>query len=125
MRRWIFAVVAAVSVAPYFGCSRAANEDMKSPEAPMSRDAGDGWSVFNKKGEEVMRIWDKPGPLTSTALPAPGQKHFMHPFLSGSSMDPNDEADLGDILRQSHSFDEYVAKLKKAGYDVRPISIPR
>jgi hypothetical protein len=68
----------------------------------------------------VLTIKDEPGALLSTALPPPDPnwRPPQHPFLSGSAQDANSEHALAQILADAASFDDYVERLRGAGYRV-------
>jgi hypothetical protein len=68
----------------------------------------------------VLTIRDEPGALLSTALPPPDPswRPPQHPFLSGSAQDANSEHALAQLLAQATSFDDYLERLRDAGYRV-------
>jgi|1185.fasta_scaffold256897_2 hypothetical protein len=68
----------------------------------------------------VLTIRDEPGALLSTALPPPDPnwRPPQHPFLSGSAQDANSEHALAELLAQATSFDDYLERLRGAGYRV-------
>ncbi|MDP6788888.1 MAG: hypothetical protein QGI13_17410 [Rhodospirillales bacterium] len=72
-----------------------------------------------KENRAVLRVIDRPGPLTSTALPAAGARAARHPFLTASALAPDEEHGLRQILDASNSTAEFLAKLRTAGYRVR------
>ena len=87
------------------------------------RNSGQGksvptWSVYNKKGTEVLRVKDVPGPLISSAILPPNTPPVLNPFLSATALDPFEEDELRDILKKSRSFNEFIENLKKSGYSV-------
>lgn len=60
---------------------------------------------------------DRPGTLHSTAMPVPdGQP--THSFVDAAAMDAKSEHELGELLRRSRSFDDYLSQLIAAGYDI-------
>jgi hypothetical protein len=65
----------------------------------------------------VLMIADQPGRLHSNAGPAPSGPP-AHPFLDGTALDALSEHDLYQLLRQSPSFDEFLANLIAHGYDI-------
>jgi len=68
----------------------------------------------------VLHIVDKPGVLTSTAIPPPSKKPpTYHPFITASALHPAEESRLYELLLQSQSTRDYLTKLKDAGYIVR------
>jgi len=73
------------------------------------------------KGDEVvLDVTDRPGPLISkTASPPPsGTGPRMHPFLSATAYVPEHEQLLLQVLADSRSLVEYLAKLTASGYRV-------
>jgi hypothetical protein len=75
------------------------------------------YGVF-RDGKRVLTISDEPGALLSSALPPPDPnwRPPQHPFLSGSAQDPNSEHALAQILGEATSFDDYLERLRAAGY---------
>jgi len=72
------------------------------------------------KGDHpVLRIIDRPGRLSSTALPLPNAKPVRNPFLTASALDPSEEHALGGILNTAKSTAEFLEKLRRAGYRVQ------
>ncbi len=67
----------------------------------------------------VLRIVDRPGALTSTALPPPGAQPVRHPFLTASALDSAEEGRLSEILSTSKNTLEFLDHLRQAGYGVR------
>jgi hypothetical protein len=65
----------------------------------------------------VLSLEDRPGTLHSIAAPPP-EGVPQHPFLHGVAYDALSEHDLGTLLRQSISFDQYLLHLIAAGYDL-------
>jgi hypothetical protein len=65
----------------------------------------------------VLIVSDQPGRLHSNASPPPGGPP-QHPFLDGTALDALSESQLGKLLRAAHSFDDYLAALIAAGYDI-------
>ena len=76
------------------------------------------------KGHEALRFKEGPGPLRSTAMLPVGVEPPTHPFLTATAFEPEDEDALRVILEASKSFPDFVARLKKANYDVRPSQVP-
>jgi len=72
------------------------------------------------KGDLLLDIEDRPGILTSTSAPPPKpwDEPTLHPFLSGSAYNPSHEGRLRTLLDQSKSFDDYVERLRAAGYQI-------
>jgi hypothetical protein len=78
-------------------------------------------------GRLALTIRDEPGTLRSTAPPPPGAgpppppgtpAPNAHPFLDGQAHDAVSEDQLGRLLAESGSFDEYLQALLAAGYDI-------
>ena len=76
------------------------------------------YTVF-KNHRPVLRLVDRPGPLTSTALPAAGAAPVQHPFLTASALAAGEESRLGKILAASENTAQFLVKLRQAGYLVR------
>jgi hypothetical protein len=77
--------------------------------------------VIYKEDRKVMTASNEPGPLISTALPPPGYTPPAHPFLSAQAHDPSSESALRDVLERSTSFDDFLVRLREAGYRVDEI----
>ncbi len=73
------------------------------------------FTVF-RNDRPVLRLIDRPGPLTSTALPAAGAAPVLHPFLTASALDASEESRLRVILEASENTAQFLAKLRQAGY---------
>jgi len=83
------------------------------------KESGKDWEAF--KGDRlVLSVSDGPGPLASTALPPPGTPPVRHPFLSASAHAPEEEDALKRVLDASESTADFLARLKSAGYAVKP-----
>jgi len=81
------------------------------------------WDI--EKDSLRMHIVDAPGMLVdgNAPPPPPGQPLSPHPFLSGScNNDVMGCAEAGNILRDSKSTDEFISRLRKAGFIVKPAS---
>ena len=68
-----------------------------------------------------LEIVDQPGPLVSNSAPPPppGSPPMKpHPFLSAVAFVPTDEGALRDLLDQSTSLDEFLARLRDQGFRV-------
>jgi hypothetical protein len=65
----------------------------------------------------VLKLEDRPGTLHSTAAPGPDGPP-SHPFVHAIAVDALSENELGELLRRSAGFDDYLARLLGAGYDV-------
>ncbi len=76
-----------------------------------------------RRGRLALRVEDRPGTLHSTAAPGP-EGPPAHPFVHAQAYDTLSEDELGRLLRQSSSFDEYLRALVAAGYDVLSCDIP-
>ena len=74
---------------------------------------------FVYAGDElVLTVRAEPGPITSTAPPPPGGALVTHPFLSASARDAAYEHQLRELLTASTSVDDYLARLRAAGFRV-------
>ncbi|MCX5789033.1 MAG: hypothetical protein NTX64_11085 [Elusimicrobia bacterium] len=91
------------------------------PAASGFAKPGSDWSVY-KGDKEVLRLKNAPGPIISTALLAPGAEPVRHPFVTAAALDAAEEYDFQVILKRSRNFDDFVANLRKAGYEVLPSS---
>jgi hypothetical protein len=78
--------------------------------------------VYAEDDEKVLEVSDQPGALVSVSAPPPppGQAPASHPFLSASAYDPFREGALRRILLESSDFDDFLSRLKQAGYRVVP-----
>ena len=77
------------------------------------------WSAY--RGDlEVLRFKEGSGPLRSTAMLPIGVEPPTHPFLTARALVPQEEGALRDVLVAATSFPDFMERLKKAGYDVRP-----
>ena len=101
-------MLAALTVAAC-ACSRSGSN---APATPL-------WSVY-RGDREVLRFKEGSGPLRSTALLPVGAEPPTHPFLTASALDAGEEGALREVLTNSKSFPDFMERLKKAGYDVRP-----
>lgn len=72
-----------------------------------------------KAGRVVLTIHNRPGQLLSTALLPAGSPPVEHRFLSATAYAPEEEDVLRSILEQSGSFDDFVSRLREAGYAIR------
>lgn len=72
-----------------------------------------------KNDQPVLRVIDRPGPLTSTALLPYGATPVSHPYLTASALAPTEEHQLRGILDTSDSTADFLDNLRKAGYLVR------
>jgi len=104
-------VIALLSLGLLAACSKAA----APPALPI-------WAAY--RGDiEVLRCKEGSGPLRSTALLPVGVEPPVHPFLTATALVPEEESALFDILKSSNSFPDFMERLKKAGYDVRPDTV--
>ncbi|MBD2519549.1 hypothetical protein H6G93_32235 [Nostoc sp. FACHB-973] len=71
-----------------------------------------------KQTRLALLVEDKPGVLISSASPAPGGP-LKHPFVNAQAMDSRYENEMGSLLKQSNSFDEFIGLLIKHEYDIR------
>lgn len=71
---------------------------------------------FYKGRQLVLTVEDHPGVLLSTAPPPPDGAP-SHPFVHARAYDPYSEDELGALLQQAQSFDEYLKLLIAAGYN--------
>ncbi len=70
------------------------------------------------KGERlVLSLEDTSGLLTSQASPPPDGAP-KHPFINARAFDIMTEGDLGEMLRDSSSFDDFLRRLIAAGFDI-------
>jgi hypothetical protein len=69
----------------------------------------------------ILELVDQPGPIVSTAHPPPGAPLTQHPFLSASARSPHHEHRLGEILRAASSVDDFLARLRAAGFSVETV----
>ena len=103
-------VIALLSLGLLAACSKAAAP--APPALPI-------WAAY--RGDiEVLRFKEGSGLLRSTALLPVGVEPPVHPFLTATALVPEEESALFDILKSSNSFPDFMERLKKAGYDVRP-----
>lgn len=75
------------------------------------------WSIYD--GDMlILSVRNEPGAITSTAPPPPGMQPLMHPFLSAAAQEAGHESQLKDLLDVSTSTDDFLARLKAAGFRV-------
>ncbi|MHA7628563.1 hypothetical protein [Corallococcus sp. M7] len=72
-----------------------------------------------RDGVTVLTFTPEPGIIQSTARPAPGMKPLTHPFLNARALDARHEHSLGALLRASTNADDFIRRLREAGYEVR------
>jgi cell division septation protein DedD len=73
----------------------------------------------SKGGTAVLTFTSEPGVILSTALAAPGAKPLKHPFLNARALDARHEHQLGALLRASSSVEDFIQRLRGAGYEVQ------
>ena len=85
-------------------------------EAPAAASA---WDVY--KGDDlVLSVTDGPGVLASTAAREPGAAPPAHPFLGAVARDAGTEEALKRLLDEAKDTKDFLERLKKAGYRVKP-----
>ncbi len=87
----------------------------RPPEAPLPDVPS--WSVYDGS-VLILTVVGEPGPITSTAPPPPDGRLVTHPFLSAAARDAAHEDQLGRLLRASTSMEDFLARLKAAGFRV-------
>lgn len=75
------------------------------------------WSVYDGS-TLILTIVGEPGPITSTAPPPPGFVPVQNPFLSAAARDADHEDQLGQLLGASSSLDDFLTRLRGAGFRV-------
>lgn len=93
------------------------------PTAPDVADASPrtahAWRVYD--GDvEILSVNDTPGPILSTAALPPGAMPIRHRFLSASARSARHESKLREILNASTDVPDFLARLRDAGFVVRP-----
>ena len=76
------------------------------------------FEVFRGK-RQVLIVRNEPGLLTSTVELGRGESWPRHPFLSADATAPEEEGKLGNLLRRSTSFDDFLSRLQAAGYELK------
>ena len=77
------------------------------------------WRVYD--GDlPILEVSDRPGPITSTAMPPPGAPPVTNPFLSAAALDAGHEDQLGTLLAGAHDLREFLHALEGAGFRVVP-----
>jgi hypothetical protein len=90
------------------------------PHMVSAEVATDVASYVVYKGERpVLKVIDRPGALTSTALPSPTATPPRHPFLTAAALAPEEENLLRQILDASANTIDFLDNLRRAGYVVR------
>jgi hypothetical protein len=77
-----------------------------------------------RQGEQLaLRVTDRPGALVSRMAPppAPDEPVTVHPFLTATAYLPEVEGELRELLDESASTQEYLDRLRRAGYTVEAI----
>jgi hypothetical protein len=87
------------------------------PPPPAAK--GAVFDVYRGK-RQVLIVRNEPGKLTSTLELGPGESWPDHPFLSADATAPEEENRIGVLLRRSAGFDEFLQRLREAGYEVKP-----
>jgi hypothetical protein len=83
------------------------------------------------EGRLVLTARDEPGTLQSSAGPPPGVPGppgppdpetglppGVHPFIDAQAHDPVTEGRLRALLDESSDFDDYLRRLREAGFEV-------
>lgn len=73
----------------------------------------------SKDGAAVLTFSSEPGIIQSTGLAAPGTQPLRHPFLNARALDARHEHQLGTLLRASSSVEDFIQRLRDAGYEVK------
>lgn len=81
------------------------------------------WTVYDRS-QLILEVSDAPGPITSTAAPPPGLKPVMHPFLSAAARSAPHEHRLREILNASQDVEDFLSRLRAAGFEVRAATAP-
>ena len=114
-------VMGKVSVRPDESSMVATSPSSSVDPSATPRSGPRAWDI--EKDSLRMHIVDKPGMLVdgNAPPPPPGQPLSPHPFLSGScNNDVMGCVEAGNILRDSKSTDEFISRLVKAGFTVKP-----
>jgi hypothetical protein len=85
------------------------------PEADVT--AVPVWDVY-RGPDRVLVVRGEPGPITSTAPPPADGRVATNPYLSAAALDASCEAELGGLLQQATSLDDFLARLRAAGFRV-------
>ncbi len=108
----------ALAFAP--GCAPAPGE----PAGPRPAGAGPRSAVASKGGREILRITEGPGVLidSNAPPPPPGTQPARHPFVGAScgGGQPALCSQARDLLNEATSYDDFLKKLKSAGFTVAP-----
>ncbi len=98
-------------------------ENLTQATTVLTNPAPQVWSAY-RGDRQVLRFNDGSGPLRSTALLPFGVAPPTHTFLTASALAAEEEDGLRTVLDASRSFPDFVERLKKAGYAVRPWQMP-
>ena len=105
------------AIAPPTTATTTATATASSPTPTTPR----RWEA-RKDGVTALTISNQPGYLIdgNAPPPPPGQPPAKHPFLSATCVarDPLLCSHLGDLLRASHSLDDFLAKLGADGLEI-------
>lgn len=85
-----------------------------------AQDGGAAYEVW-KGGRLVLTFTDRPGVIGSTALLPPGAAPEGHSFITGDARAPEEEDNLRRVLDASKNVQDFIARLRQAGYVVKPI----
>ncbi len=77
--------------------------------------------IVERNGHSVLTVFAQPGTITSAAVPPPDASPVTSSFLSAKALDPIEEDRLREILRASVSVDDFLERLRGAGYGVRRV----
>ena len=69
---------------------------------------------------QVLDLWGRPGALVSLSgpPPLPGSEPVTHPFASATFLTPETEGELGELLRNAETLDEFLDVVRQRGYRV-------
>lgn len=76
-----------------------------------------------RDGHAVLSFSTRPGHVGSTAIAPPGFSPTTHPFLTARAHDAFYEGELAELMRQAESVDDFISRLERAGFEVRPESV--
>ena len=94
-------------LAALFACS--------SPHEPMQPNH---WQVFDGP-TLVLDVSSQPGPIISVAALPPGTPPLTSAYMSATSHDAGHEDAFHTALVESHTVDEFLAKLRALGLTVK------
>jgi hypothetical protein len=79
------------------------------------------WRVFDGD-KKILEVSDVPGAIVDTsAPPPPGLKPTYHPFLSATAYSAPHGDKLQRLLQESSGVDDYLERLRSAGFRVEPL----